>query len=99
MFAIVVRLPQYIRLSFRLLTDPRVRWHLKLFYIGILVYVASPFDLIPEAILPPLGYAEDIVLYLVALHNLVKFSPTEVVEEHVQRMASKHQADPPGKSV
>jgi uncharacterized membrane protein YkvA (DUF1232 family) len=99
MFAIVTRMPMYIRLSFKLMADARVPWHLKLFYGAIIVYVVSPFDLIPEAIFPPLGYAEDIVLYLVALHNLVKFSPSEVVREHAERLAGKDDAPPPGNPV
>ena len=92
MFAIITKLPQYVRLSFRLMADSRVPFHLKLVYAGILVYVVSPFDLIPEAILPPLGYAEDIVLFLVGLHNLIKFSPTEVVTEHAEALARKREA-------
>ena len=100
MFAIVARLPQYVRLSFRLMVDARVPWHLKLFYAGIIVYFVSPFDLIPEAIFPPLGYVEDIVLYLIALHNLIKFSPPEVVKEHAERLAKKRgSGDPPGTPV
>ena len=100
MFAIVARMPMYMRLSFRLMQDARVPWHLKLFYGAIILYVVSPFDLIPEAILPPLGYIEDIVLYLVALHNLVKFSPSEVVKEHAERLAKKDGSDqPPGTPV
>lgn len=89
MFAIVARLPTYIRLSFRLLVDPRVPWHLKLFYGCVILYVVSPFDLIPEAILPPLGYVEDVVIYLFALHNLIKFSPPEVVKAHAEKLAGK----------
>lgn len=89
MFAIVARLPTYIRLSFRLLIDSRVAWYHKVFYIGIILYVVSPFDLIPEAIFPPLGYAEDLVLYLLALHNLVKYSPPEVVKEHAEKLAGR----------
>jgi uncharacterized membrane protein YkvA (DUF1232 family) len=92
MFAIVARLPQYVRLSFRLMADARVPFHLKLVYAGILIYVVSPFDLIPEAIFPPLGYAEDIVLFLIGLHNLIKFSPTEVVKEHAEILAKKRDA-------
>ena len=99
LFAIIVRLPQYIRLSFRLLFESRVPWHLKLFYIGVLLYVVSPFDLIPEAIFPPLGFAEDIVLYLVALHNLIKFSPSNVVKEHAEQLAGKPDDPPPGTAV
>lgn len=93
MFAIMSKLPKYVRLSFRLMGDSRVPWHHKLFYGGIIIYVASPFDLIPDFIFPPLGYAEDIVLYLVALHNLIKFSPPEVVKEHAEKLAKKSGSD------
>ena len=89
MFAIIARLPQYVRLSFRLLGDGRVPFHLRLVYICILIYVVSPFDLIPEAILPPLGFIEDIVLFLFGLHNLIKFSPADVVKEHAEKLAEK----------
>ncbi len=99
MFAIVVRLPQYVRLSFRLMVDARVPWNLKLFYAGIIVYFVSPVDLIPD-FFPPLGYTEDIVLYLIALHNLIKFSPPEVVKEHAESLAKKRgSGDPPGTPV
>jgi uncharacterized membrane protein YkvA (DUF1232 family) len=89
MFAIIARLPQYVRLSFRLMGDGRVPFHLKLVYVGIVIYVVSPFDLIPDFILPPLGYFEDVVLYLIGLHNLIKFSPSDVVKEHAEILAQK----------
>ncbi|MEE2754433.1 MAG: DUF1232 domain-containing protein [Candidatus Latescibacterota bacterium] len=92
MFAIVARLPQYVRLSFRLMSDSRVPLHLKLVYAAIILYVVSPFDLIPEFVFPPLGYAEDIVLFLIGLHNLIKFSPAEVVKEHAEILAKKREA-------
>ena len=95
MFAVLARLPQYICLSFRLIGDSRVPWHLKLVYIGVILYAISPFDLIPD-FFPPLTYTEDVILYLVALHNLVKFSPNEVVREHAERLAGKRKGDPSG---
>jgi uncharacterized membrane protein YkvA (DUF1232 family) len=99
MFAIVARLPQYVRLSFRLMVDGRVPWHLKLIYAGVILYFVFPVDLIPD-IIPVFGYTEDIVLYLVALHNLIKFSPPEVVKEHAERLAKKRGSDdPPGTPV
>ena len=89
MFAIIARLPQYVRLSFRLMGDARVPFHLKLVYVGIVIYVVSPFDLVPDFIFPPLGYFEDMVLYLFGLHNLIKFSPSDVVKEHAEILARK----------
>lgn len=97
LFAIVARLPTYIRLSFHLMLDARVQWYLKLLYLAVVLYVVSPFDIIPDFILPPLGWVEDIVVYLIALHNLVKYSPADVVKEHAERIAGK--GDPPAETV
>ena len=83
-FAIVTKLPKYIRLAFRLLFERRAPFIHRLFLIGATIYVVSPFDLIPEAILPPFGFAEDIVILLLAVHNLIRFTPAEVVKEHAR---------------
>ena len=83
-FAIISKLPKYIRLAFRLLFERRAPLLHKIFLVGATVYVVSPFDLIPEAILPPFGYAEDIVILLLAVHNLIRFTPAEVGKEHAR---------------
>lgn len=87
MFAIITKLPHYLRLAFRLMRDRRAPALHKAFLIVIGVYVAVPIDFIPEAILPPLGYAEDLLLLLLGVHNLIRFSPPHVVKEHARSIA------------
>ncbi|MBK35048.1 MAG: hypothetical protein CME26_05890 [Gemmatimonadetes bacterium] len=93
-FAIVTKLPQYIRLAFRLLFEPKAPLLHRIFLVGATIYVVSPFDLIPEAILPPLGLAEDIVILLLAVHNLIRFTPSEVVKEHARTIAGLEDGNP-----
>jgi uncharacterized membrane protein YkvA (DUF1232 family) len=82
LLSIVVRLPRYLRLAGRLMLDRRVPLIPKIVLSAVIVYVVSPFDLIPEAFFPPVGLAEDVVFFLVSVHNLIKYSPPDVVKEH-----------------
>ncbi len=83
-FAIVTKLPQYVRLAFRLLFERRAPILHRIFLVFATIYVVSPFDIIPEAILPPLGLVEDVVILLLAVHNLIRFTPAEIVKEHAR---------------
>ena len=88
-FSILFRLPQYIRLSWRLMKDPRVPWYAKLLVYLIILYGISPVDLLPEAFFPHLGYGEDILLFLLALQQLIRSSPPDVVTAHASDIAKK----------
>jgi len=80
---VLVHLPNLIRLYWRLLWDPRVsRWP-KALLVGALVYVALPFDLIPDAI-PFVGEIDDVVILLVAARWFMQWCPPELVREHAQ---------------
>jgi len=52
-------LPDLFRLYIRLLVDTRVSVKVKVKVLAAVAYLVLPYDLIPEAILGPLGYAED----------------------------------------
>ncbi len=88
-FSILFRLPQYIRLSWRLMKDPRVPWYSKMLVCVIILYGISPVDLLPEALFPHLGYGEDILLLLLALQQLIRSSPPDVVTGHASDIARK----------
>jgi uncharacterized membrane protein YkvA (DUF1232 family) len=64
-------LPDLVRLVRRLATDrslPRgVRWRLW----GLLAYLLSPVDLVPDVV-PVLGYADDVVVVALALRWVVR---------------------------
>ena len=85
--SILSRLPQYIRLSYRLLADGRVPFKLKLYVILAILYGFLPFDLIPEALIPPIGIWDDIILIILTARNLIVNSPTEIVTEHAREIS------------
>lgn len=60
-----------VRLMVHLLSDARVFLLDKIFVAGVLVYIISPFDLLPEIIAGPFGLIEDFILALVVLYRLL----------------------------
>ena len=81
---VIFHIPNFIKLSLRLLKDRRVPFYLKLMVYGAIAYVISPYDLIPDFLVPFLGYFEDIIIGILCLIGLVKMSPPEVVAGHVK---------------
>ena len=81
---IIFHIPNFIKLSLRLLKDRRVPFYLKLIVYGAIAYVLSPYDVIPDFLVPFLGFFEDIFIGILCLIGLVKMSPPEVVEGHVK---------------
>lgn len=81
---ILFHIPNFIKLSLRLIKDKRVSFYLKLLVYAAILYIISPFDLLPDFLLPFLGFFEDLIILIFCLIGLVKFSPPEVIREHVQ---------------
>lgn len=81
---IIFHIPNFIKLSLRLVKDKRVPMYLKLMVYGAVAYIISPFDLIPDFLVPFLGFFEDIIIAIFCLVGLVKLSPPEVVAGHVK---------------
>ena len=65
----------------RLMLDERVPRHLRIKLGMIFVYLASPLDLIPEAILGPVGMVEDVVLAAFALNRIFREVEPVVLEQ------------------
>jgi uncharacterized membrane protein YkvA (DUF1232 family) len=85
LFRLIRHLPNFIRLLWRLFRDPRVPLYLKGMLIVAGLYVLSPLDIFPDY-LPFLGQLDDLSLLLLAGYYFVKWSPRDVVEEHVARI-------------
>lgn len=79
--------PTYLRLYGRLFSDKRTPLPAKLLTVAALAYVASPLDLIPDWLLG-LGWLDDIGVMALALINLVKSAPPEVVREHLNTITA-----------
>ena len=75
-------LPDIMILLGRLLLDKRAPRRLRIKLGMILGYLASPLDLVPEAVVGPLGLAEDLVLVAFALHRVFAEVDEEILSEH-----------------
>lgn len=64
-----------------LVRDSRVPWFVRLVPVPLLIYLASPIDLVPDFI-PVLGQADDILIVAAALWIVLRFTPREVIAEH-----------------
>lgn len=73
-------LPDVARLLFALARDPRVPWYAKAAAVGAAAYVASPVDLVPDA-LPVLGQLDDAWLVAKALRFLLREAGQDVLVE------------------
>ncbi|MFP3915910.1 MAG: YkvA family protein [Actinomycetota bacterium] len=74
-------LPNILKLLARLIRDPRVPRRSKLLVGGLLAYLASPVDLVPDFI-PAVGMADDVLLSAYALAHLIERAGEDVVLEH-----------------
>ena len=77
----VALIPNFLKLLYRLLKDPRAPLAEKALLAGTIIYVVSPLDFIPDMI-PVIGQVDD--LYLVALVVLRLLSRTneDILREH-----------------
>jgi uncharacterized membrane protein YkvA (DUF1232 family) len=77
----VFMMPNIVKLVTRLLKDPRVPRRAKITLGLAAAYVASPIDLIPE-IVPVIGWADDVLILMLAIDSLIERAGEEVVREH-----------------
>lgn len=69
------------RLALRLMRDQRVPgWH-KLIPALAVLYLFSPIDLLPEALVGPLGVIDDVTIMLLALRAFIHLAPADVVAD------------------
>ena len=71
------------RLVMGLMLDRRVPLKLKLILPAAILYIVSPFDLIPD-ILPALGRIDDILVLVMALAMFLGMTPRDVVTERLR---------------
>jgi uncharacterized membrane protein YkvA (DUF1232 family) len=75
-----------IKLILRLIGDQRVNFLLKLLPIAAAIYVISPVDLIPGAVLPVIGALDDAAVIWLGTTLFVALCPEEVVQEHTNAL-------------
>lgn len=72
-----------VRLIWRMFRDPDVPGRAKAVLPLIGLYVAMPFDLIPDFI-PVLGQLDDLLVVAVGLGLFLLLTPRDIVEQHLQ---------------
>lgn len=79
---LVNRLPLYTKVTLGLFRDPRVPVLLKGAILGVLAYIVSPLDVVPD-FLPVIGHLDDLGMALLLLEWFMTLSPRPVVQEHL----------------
>ena len=74
--------PDLFHLLCKLSIDSEVPAKEKAKLIAAIVYFISPLDLMPEAILGPVGYLDDIVVAAMSLDSVINNTNTDVVKRH-----------------
>jgi len=79
---ILMLAPDFFHLLVKLSLDDRVEPRKKAkLAIGILYFV-TPIDILPEAILGPIGYLDDLAVAAYILNDFVNKSDVDIVHEH-----------------
>jgi uncharacterized membrane protein YkvA (DUF1232 family) len=71
-----------LKLILRLIGDRRVNPFLKLLPVAAAIYIISPLDLIPGAVLPIIGALDDAAVLWLGTTLFVTLCPDDVVQEH-----------------
>jgi len=74
--------PDVFILLWRLTTDSRVKGKSKVLLGSAIAYFILPFDLIPEAIVGPIGYLDDLVFAVYVLNKIVTDTDPNILREH-----------------
>ena len=74
--------PDLFHLMCKLILDKRVSAKNKAKLAAAIAYFISPADLIPEAIVGPIGFVDDIALAAYVLNVIINETDISVIEEH-----------------
>ncbi|SDK65581.1 YkvA family protein [Microbulbifer yueqingensis] len=77
----ILLVPDFFHLLCKLALDPDVPTRSKAKLAGAIAYFVSPIDFIPEAVLGPVGYIDDLALSAYVLNDIVNENP-ELAERH-----------------
>jgi len=74
--------PDILHLICKLSVDKRVSVKDRAKLAALIAYFIAPIDLIPEAIVGPVGYLDDIALSAYVLNGIINNTDAEVVRKH-----------------
>jgi len=71
-----------VRGAWGLTRDPRVPWTVRLLPVPLFMYLAMPFDIIPDFI-PVLGQLDDVLIVAAVAYLVIRLTPPEALREHL----------------
>ena len=74
--------PDVFILLWRLSKDARVEGKNKVLLLSAIAYYIFPLDIMPEALLGPIGYLDDLVFGVYVLNRIVKDTDASVLRQH-----------------
>ncbi|KIL47904.1 YkvA family protein [Jeotgalibacillus campisalis] len=74
--------PDMFYLLMQVVKDPRVAKKDKALTLGAITYFILPFDVIPEGLIGPGGYIDDIIVASFVLQTIVNHLSPEIIREH-----------------
>jgi uncharacterized membrane protein YkvA (DUF1232 family) len=74
--------PDFFHLLCKLAIDKEVPTKEKAMLAGAIAYFISPIDVIPEGIIGPVGYVDDIAIAAFVLNSIIKNSGEDIVLKH-----------------
>ena len=77
----ITEIPDFLKLMYKLVKDPRVSTADKAILGAAIAYVFSPVDLIPDFI-PFLGQIDDAYIVAIALQRLLNSAGEGIIREH-----------------
>ena len=74
--------PDFFILLWRLTTDSRVTSKDKVLLGSAIAYYVFPFDILPEALLGPMGFMDDLVFGVFVLNRMLRETDPNILREH-----------------
>lgn len=78
---VIMLIPNFLKLLYRLFKDSRVPMAEKAMVVGAIAYVVSPLDLLPDVI-PFIGQVDDLYLIGLVVLRLLARTDDAVIQEH-----------------
>ncbi|TEB14274.1 hypothetical protein Psfp_03025 [Pelotomaculum sp. FP] len=77
----ITEIPNFLKLMYRLVKDPRVSTADKAILGAAIAYIFSPMDLLPDFI-PFFGQVDDAYIVAIALQRLLNSAGEDIIKEH-----------------
>lgn len=88
----ILVIPDFFYVIWRLFLDDRIPKDIKIKLGGLIAYWILPIDIIPDFILGPVGYLDDLALTAVLLNKIMD-QHGDIVEEHWKRVNDENILD------